>query len=141
MMEKPTNKYRGMGLKMTPQRIAILEYLEGNKNHPSADEVYKAVSKKFPTMSLATVYNTLESLKERGVLKELTMDPYKKRFDPQSEPHHHLICVDCLKIIDVHSKFRINLPEIECGGYDIIGNHIEFYGRCSNCKIRNKSQP
>jgi Fur family peroxide stress response transcriptional regulator len=127
-------KYRDSGLKLTPQRLAILEYLDGNKEHPSAEDVYKAVSRKFPTMSLATVYNTLMILKERGLVKELTMDPLRMRFDPQPTPHHHLICVDCRKIIDIHSRLRINLPEMEQEGFEIVGNHIEFYGRCPKCK-------
>jgi Fur family peroxide stress response transcriptional regulator len=135
-MEKGTQKYRHSGLKLTPQRLAILQYLENNKDHPSADDIYKAVSKKFPTMSLATVYNTLETLKQRGLVKELTMDPYKMRFDPQPSPHHHLICMDCRKIIDIHAKFKISLPRVEGVGFEIIGNHIEFYGRCPNCKNR-----
>ncbi len=129
-------KYRNSGLKLTPQRLAILEYLDGNKEHPSAEDVYKAVSKKFPTMSLATVYNTLMVLKQRGLIRELTMDPVKMRFDPQLTPHHHLICMDCRKIIDIHSRFRIHLPEGEREGFEIVGNHIEFYGRCSKCKNR-----
>jgi Fur family peroxide stress response transcriptional regulator len=127
-------KYRDSGLKLTPQRLAILEYLDGNKDHPSAEDVYKTVSKKFPTMSLATVYNTLMTLKQRGLVRELTMDPVKMRFDPQPTPHHHLICMDCRKIIDIHSRFKINLPEMEQKGFEIVGNHIEFYGRCSKCK-------
>jgi Fur family peroxide stress response transcriptional regulator len=127
-------KYRDSGLKLTPQRLAILEYLDGNKEHPSAEDVYKTVSKKFPTMSLATVYNTLMILKQRGLVRELTMDPVKMRFDPQPTPHHHLICVDCRKIIDIHTRFKINLPEMEPEGFEIVGNHIEFYGRCSKCK-------
>jgi Fur family peroxide stress response transcriptional regulator len=129
-------KYRESGLKLTPQRLAILEYLDGNKEHPSAEDIYKAVSKKFPTMSLATVYNTLMTLKQRGLVKELTMDPVKMRFDPQPAPHHHLICTDCRKIIDIHAKFKISLPEVEDKGFEIIGNHIEFYGRCSHCRKR-----
>jgi Fur family peroxide stress response transcriptional regulator len=127
-------KYRESGLKLTPQRLAILEYLDGNKEHPSAEDVYKAVSKKFPTMSLATVYNTLMTLKQRGLVKELTMDPLRMRFDPQPTPHHHLICVDCRKIIDIHTRLKINLPEMEQEGFEIVGNHIEFYGRCPKCK-------
>jgi Fur family peroxide stress response transcriptional regulator len=127
-------KYRGSGLKLTPQRLAILEYLDGNKEHPSAEDVYKAVSKKFPTMSLATVYNTLMTLKQRGLVRELTMDPLRMRFDPQPTPHHHLICVDCRKIIDIHTRLKINLPEMEQEGFEIVGNHIEFYGRCPKCK-------
>jgi Fur family peroxide stress response transcriptional regulator len=131
-------KYRDSGLKLTPQRLAILEYLDGNKEHPSAEDVYKAVSRKFPTMSLATVYNTLMILKERGLVKELTMDPLRMRFDPQPTPHHHLICVDCRKIIDIHSRLRINLPEMEQEGFEIVGNHIEFYGRCPKCKNKKR---
>jgi len=127
-------KYRDAGLKLTPQRLAILEFLDGNKEHPSAEDVYKAVSKKFPTMSLATVYNTLMTLKQRGLVKELTMDPLRMRFDPQPTPHHHLICVDCRKIIDIHTRLRVNLPEMEQEGFEIVGNHIEFYGRCPKCK-------
>jgi Fur family peroxide stress response transcriptional regulator len=127
-------KYRDAGLKLTPQRLAILKYLDGNKAHPSAEDVYKAVSRKFPTMSLATVYNTLMTLKQRGLVRELTMDPVKMRFDPQPTPHHHLICMDCRKIIDIHTKFKINLPQVESEGFEIVGNHIEFYGRCSKCK-------
>jgi len=127
-------KYRDAGLKLTPQRLAILEFLDGNKEHPSAEDVYKAVSKKFPTMSLATVYNTLMTLKQRGLVKELTMDPLRMRFDPQPTPHHHLICMDCRKIIDIHTRLRVNLPEMEQEGFEIFGNHIEFYGRCPKCK-------
>jgi Fur family peroxide stress response transcriptional regulator len=121
-------KYRDSGLKLTPQRLAILEYLDGNKEHPSAEDVYKAVSKKFPTMSLATVYNTLMTLKQRGLVRELTMDPVKMRFDPQPTPHHHLICMDCRKIIDIHRRFKINLAEMEQEGFEIVGNHIEGKG-------------
>jgi Fur family peroxide stress response transcriptional regulator len=127
-------KYRDAGLKLTPQRLAILEFLDGNKEHPSAEDVYKAVSRKFPTMSLATVYNTLMTLKQRGLVKELTMDPLRMRFDPQPTPHHHLICMDCRKIIDIHTRLRVNLPEMEQEGFEIVGNHIEFYGRCPKCK-------
>jgi Fur family peroxide stress response transcriptional regulator len=126
-------KYRQVGIKLTPQRLAILEHLEGNKTHPSAEEIYKAVSRKFPTMSFATVYNTLEKLKEKGIVAELNVDPYKKRFDPDTRPHHHLICMNCKKIIDIHSKFKLHLEEIESEGFKITGNHIEFYGLCSKC--------
>lgn len=126
--------HKGIGLKPTPQRMAILEYLDGNKGHPSADEIYRAVSKRFPTISLATVYNTLESLKKCGGLLEITIDPDKKRFDPNTEHHHHLICVSCKKIVDIHKDFRLRVPRKEIEGYKLIGNHIEFYGICPECK-------
>ncbi|MBT9168785.1 MAG: Peroxide operon regulator [Syntrophomonadaceae bacterium] len=65
-------KYKDIGLKLTPQRLAILDCLDGNKEHPSAEDIYKDVSKRFPTMSFATVYNTLEALRQRGGILELT---------------------------------------------------------------------
>ncbi len=120
--------------KLTPQRMAILKYLDGNKEHPSAEDIFKGVSKKFPTMSFATVYNTLEVLKKRGQIAELNFDPFKKRFDPNPEPHHHIICLGCQKILDVNKKFAIDPPQMEGGKFEIIGSHIEFYGFCSKCK-------
>ena len=127
-------QYRDLGLKLTPQRLAILEYLDGNITHPSAEDVYKAVSRKFPTMSFATVYNTLETLKQHGMLIELTSDPYKKRFDPGTEPHHHLICTECRRILDIHTSCRPVIPDKERAGFEITGSHIEFLGICPSCK-------
>lgn len=132
-------KYKNLGLKLTPQRLAILKFLEGNKEHPSADDIYKAISKQFPTMSLATVYNTLESLRRHGQIMELNFDPFKKRFDPNPKPHHHVICIRCQKIVDVQNEFSLKIPEIESEEFEILGNHIEFYGICSKCKDKKSN--
>ena len=137
MMMKNYNKYRKSGIKLTPQRLAILDYLEGNKNHPSADEIYKTVKKAFPTMSFATVYTTLEMLRQRGMLAELTIDPAKKRFDPNTERHHHLICSGCRKVVDIHGAFCLDLPAGVADGFEVTGNHIEFYGICPACGTKN----
>ncbi|MBI4653463.1 MAG: transcriptional repressor [Nitrospirae bacterium] len=127
-------KYKQFGFKLTPQRLAILNYFNGNKEHPSADDIYRAVSKSFPTMSFATVYNTLEALRNKGNVLELTIDPNKKRYDPNTMPHHHLICVKCKRIIDIHKEFSVSVSEDMTQGFDLIGNHIEFYGVCPKCK-------
>jgi Fur family peroxide stress response transcriptional regulator len=132
-------KYRDLGLTLTPQRIAILDFLEGNLSHPSAEDVYRAVRRKFPTMSFATVYNTLETLKGRGMVQELTGDPGKKRFDPNPRPHHHLICTRCRRIEDVHVEFRLPVAERDRAGFTITGNHIEFYGTCPACTRQHTS--
>ncbi len=129
-------KYKKIGLKLTPQRIAILDCLEGNRNHPSAEEVYREVSRRFPTMSFATVYNTLEALRQRGSILELTIDPDKKRFDPNTESHHHLICTRCKRIEDVHARFDLAVPGAYRNGYQLTGNHVEFYGICPSCRDR-----
>lgn len=127
-------KYRQLNIKLTPQRLAILRYLEGNKEHPSAERIYKSVLKEFPTMSFATVYNTLEALKNIGNVQELKIDSSKKRYDPDMSSHHHLICKRCKAIVDIHKDFEINLPDELTGGFDVLGNNIEFYGMCEKCK-------
>ena len=123
--------YLHFGLKLTPQRIAILDYLEGNKKHPSAEDVYKAVSKRFPTMVLATVYNTLSALERRGQLLKLTIGPGKARYDPNTFPHHHLICNRCKTIVDVDTRYRLALPDTD---FEVTGSHTEFYGICPKCR-------
>ena len=128
MMQVPARDMR-----MTPQRMAVIAYLEGNTTHPSAMDVFEFVSRKFPTMSFATVYSTLQTLKDKGRLLELTLDPHKKRFDPNVAPHHHLICVVCKKIVDVMRTFDLSLSDEERCGFRLIGNHADFYGVCPTC--------
>jgi Fur family peroxide stress response transcriptional regulator len=140
MKRTQIEKMRDRGFKLTPQRLAILEFLDGNVDHPSAEDIYLDVSKKFPTMSFATVYNTLETLRKQGEVVELTVDPNKKRFDPNTLPHHHLICTICNTVLDIRVDYRLDLPESERGGYEITGNHIEFYGICPLCRKRDKAE-
>jgi Fur family peroxide stress response transcriptional regulator len=127
-------KYKELGLKLTPQRLSILSYLEGNEDHPTAEEIYKKVSKRFPTMSFATVYNTLETLKRQGMIKEVMIEHGKKHFDPNIEHHHHLICSKCKRIADIHADFDLAVPEKDIQGFKIIGSHVEFYGICPQCR-------
>lgn len=127
-------RYKDIGLKLTPQRLAVLDYLEGNTSHPSAEDIYRVLLDKFPTMSLATVYNTLDTLRLRGHIRELSIDPEKKRFDPNTKPHNHLICVRCKKVADVNRTFDLGLAGDGASGFEVQGHHIEFYGICFSCK-------
>jgi Fur family transcriptional regulator, peroxide stress response regulator len=124
----------------TPQRLAIMKFLNGHISHPSAEDVYAAVKKQFPTLSLATVYNTLETLRERGEIVELGSDPAKRRFDTAAEPHHHLICVRCKKIVDIPGKFSPVLMAKEKMGYQVIRSQVDFHGLCPHCQSRNKAR-
>lgn len=126
--------------KRTPQRLAILDYLEGNKAHPSADQIYRAVSRKYRSMSFATVYNTLNTLVEVGAVRELTIDPDRKRYDPELSAHNHLICVDCKCIVDVAGDITIDLPRGMTRDFTITGSHVEFYGHCFSCKAKKKKK-
>jgi Fur family peroxide stress response transcriptional regulator len=125
--------YRDIGIKLTPQRIAILDYLDGNEQHPSADDIYQAVSRNFPTMSFSTVYTTLAALKEKGVLVELTLDPGKKRYDPDTENHSHMICVSCRRIVDISGEHRLDLAESAKHDFSVIRSYIEVHGLCPEC--------
>ena len=128
------NKYRDIGFKLTPQRLAILDYLEGNLQHPSADDVYQEVLKKFPTISFATVYTTLAALKQRGKLLEITSDPGKKRYDPDTKNHCHLLCERCGRIFDISAEYTIVLPEQVKQSFFITKSNLEFQGVCPECR-------
>jgi Fur family peroxide stress response transcriptional regulator len=133
-------KFRHLGIKLTPQRLAVLHYLEGNKDHPSAEDIYRVLLKRFPTMSLATVYNALSTLKEKGCVLELAVDPERKRYDPDTRHHDHLICKSCRRIADAPDAIKIDLPESAKQGFTIVESHVEYYGICFKCKTR-KDKP
>jgi Fur family peroxide stress response transcriptional regulator len=125
--------HRDKKYKLTPQRQAILQCLEGNKDHPSAVDIYRKVKRRFPTMSFATVYNNLEILLEKGSIRSLTIDPERKRYDPDITCHHHIICQECKRIVDVYADLQVSIPEDQKDDYDVTGSHIEFYGLCPEC--------
>jgi Fur family transcriptional regulator, peroxide stress response regulator len=127
------------GFKRTPQRLAIMAYLEGNTSHPSAEEIFHAVVGNDRTLSFATVYNTLKTLSKAGALRELTIDPSRKRYDPNTGAHNHIICVDCQKVVDVPEEISIDLPKDVAQNFSILGNHVEFYGICPKCRKAQKS--
>ncbi len=136
MMPDNLKRYRKIGFKLTPQRLAVLEYLEGNNSHPSAENIFKETKKRLPTISFATVYNILEALQKKSFLRELTIDPKRKRFDPDISSHHHLICQKCSKVVDIHEQYDIRVPDELRESFEITGSHIAFYGYCSDCKKR-----
>ena len=135
-MEKIITKYKDMGLRLTPQRIAILKYLDGNTSHPTADNIYRDVKQTYPTLSFATVYNTLQTLREHGEVMEVTIDPIRKHYDPNTSPHHHVICISCNDLWDVFVDYSdvLKLPSNVARGMKTVGVHVDFYGLCKNCQ-------
>jgi Fur family transcriptional regulator, peroxide stress response regulator len=121
------------GVKVTPQRVAIIDFLEKNKIHPTADEIYENVSKTFPSISLATIYNTLEKLEEIGAITKIKIsDENKVNYEAILEPHHHFYCRKCKKIFDIDIKCSFSiLKEVE--GNKIEEIHGYFKGICKNC--------
>ncbi len=99
------------GFKVTPQRLAILRYLKENRVHPTAEKIYSEITKEYPAISLTTVYKTLASFVEAGMVKELDIDPHKMRFDICTEDHNHFHCRVCDNVYDV-----------DCDGSTITGD-------------------
>src|SRR5690625_5828704 len=101
-LQEAMDTLKESGVRITPQRHAVLEYLLNSMVHPTADEIYKALEGKFPNMSVATVYNNLRVLRENGLVRELTYGDSSSRFDCNTEEHYHIICNSCGKIVDFH---------------------------------------
>ena len=85
-------------LKLTPQRLAVYQYLKGTLEHPSAETIYKALQPNYPTVSLATVYKTLKTLVEIGLVQELNVGEGNFRYDANYHEHAHVQCVNCGKV-------------------------------------------
>lgn len=120
--------------KWTPQRLAILKYLDGNREHPSAEDIYEALCKDYPTMSIATVYNVLEFLKKSGRVKEITVDQEKRRFDPDLSLHHHAICVKCKRVFDIFTDIEIPKLENQISDFQILDAQLTFQVLCPKCR-------
>lgn len=101
-LKEALDTLKDTGVRITPQRHAILEYLVDSMAHPTADDIYKALEGKFPNMSVATVYNNLRVFREAGLVKELTYGDASSRFDFVTSDHYHAICESCGKIVDFH---------------------------------------
>src|SRR4030042_1757271 len=121
------------GILLTIQRSAILEFLQGNTHHPTADEIYQSLRGMYPALSRATVYNTLDLFKQHGLVHEVTIERNKAHYDYNTEPHHHFLCRHCGGIYDV----GVEGVSLERGGW-LDGHKIEearlyLSGICSAC--------
>src|SRR5215471_14936160 len=92
---------RAAGLKLTPQRLAIVRELAADPTHPTAQELFDRLRPALPTMSFATVYNTLDALASAGLCEALSLAPGASRFDPNMDAHHHAVCDACGLVRDV----------------------------------------
>jgi Fur family peroxide stress response transcriptional regulator len=101
---KMIERLRRAGLKLTPQRLAIVRELADDLTHPTAQELFERLKASMPTMSFATVYNTLDALAASGLCAARTLAPGATRFDPNTEPHHHAVCDECGAIFDLPAE-------------------------------------
>jgi Fur family transcriptional regulator, peroxide stress response regulator len=136
-LETMIQKMREKGLRITPQRIAILRVLSKSKGHPSVESIYEQVKINFPTTSVATVYKNVSMLKELGEVLELSFGSESSRYDGNKpDPHPHLICTRCKKIIDpdLDSLKDVSRELVSETGFRITSHRLDFFGICPECQ-------
>ena len=138
-MKNIAQTLRAKGLKVTPQRIAIYTMLVHTDEHPNAEIIYKALQPTNPTMSLATVYKTLDFFKVTGLIQELNVGEASSRYDAFVECHPHVVCTSCGRVFDLKLDGLSNIREkiAHLTDFQLETEQLIFYGKCPDC-IRNK---
>src|SRR6185437_4142380 len=128
---------RATGLKLTPQRLAIVRELAADPTHPTAQELFERLRPELPSMSFATVYNTLDSLASAGLCAALSLSPGPARFDPNMRPHDHAVCDRCGQVRDVPCEAggEIHVGEASGApsGFDLRTVERVYRGLCEDC--------
>jgi len=129
-------KLREKGLKLTSQRLAIIEVLaDKTPFHPSADLIYRQARKKVKSLSLSTVYSALNELSKHGIIKMLEFDRMENRYEANMTEHINLICKGCKKIMDYKPPFIIDTDEItKRSSFQVTDSRFEYYGYCQECR-------
>ena len=140
---------RELNLSVTYQRLSIYKALLQLPDHPSPDEIYKVVRKAYPSISLATIYKTLERLDRVGIIGKASPLHETVRFDPRVDHHHHVVCVDCKKVEDIdagalraalpRTAEAMGLPEHIRREYEITDYQITFKGLCKACRKKPRA--
>lgn len=135
-MDHIASIFKEKKLKLTPQRLAVYNYLINTTSHPSADVIYTDIHIQYPTMSLATVYKALKTLVDVGLIQEINVGEGNFRYDGNASPHPHLQCLGCGRVDDFKNLALDNLNSLasEHTDYQIISNKVYFYGYCANCQ-------
>jgi len=126
---------RDHGLQVTYQRLAIYQALYHGAEHPSAEVIYQQVRKRFPMISLGTVYKTLERFYNVGLVQKVSPMTEVARYEATTEPHHHMICLKCHAIQDISDPLlngKISLPDDS--GFHVLRHQVLVHGYCSECR-------
>jgi Fur family peroxide stress response transcriptional regulator len=127
--------HRESGLPVTTQRRAVFEAILDRTDHPAVEQLYRAVRGQLPQISRMTVHRILGTFVSLGLVAKTCHPGSAARFDPKLRQHHHLVCLDCGRIIDVEDP-RLNhipWPRVNPRGFQIEDYHVHFWGRCAHC--------
>lgn len=130
--EKAVEALKSAGLKITKPRLWIVEYLDGNVNHPTAIDIFQDVRKDDKDFSFATVYNTLDVLVKQGVVKQIKTDEKSCRFDPNTNLHGHFYCKKCGRLFDIELIQNKIIDDTSTFG-KVEDYEIKLFGICNNC--------
>jgi Fur family peroxide stress response transcriptional regulator len=125
--------------RLTPQRVELVRLIASSEGHPSAAQLYGRVRPQFPTMSQATVYKTLALLKDMGQVLEIDLHGDSHYDGNQPQPHPHLICVNCNKIIDAEAHLdQQSIMALEkASGFKVLRSQISLFGLCPDCQVES----
>lgn len=132
-----TEKLHQRGYRMTPQRLALIRLIAASEGHPNAANLFASVKVQYPTMSLATVYKTLDLLKDLNEVIEINLDEVSHYDGNKPYSHPHIICTNCRKIIDGDMEEDMSrlVREVELSmKFKVQRHQLNFYGLCSECQ-------
>ncbi len=123
-------------IKFTPQRLAIYKELSRSKDHPSTDQIFQRIRKRFPNISFDTVNRTVLTFADIGVIRVVEGSGGGRCFDPNMDSHHHLQCIKCYKIIDFYNKTYddLKLPKALPKNFQVLSKKVVLEGLCEKCK-------
>ena len=139
-LKEVVGQLRKKGVRITPQRVAMLEFLASVHTHPTAEEIFKALTKEDPQVSVATVYNNLNLFIKEGVVKELTYGDSASRYDFDLGQHYHAVCDVCGKVVDLYYPVLEDVEKAaeQLTGFKVRGHRMEVYGVCPECQKKKK---
>ncbi|HUU30338.1 MAG TPA: Fur family transcriptional regulator [archaeon] len=134
------NTTKAANLKLTHQRLEIFREIAVSDEHPDVDTIFKRVRKRVPTISHDTVYRTFTFLEKRGLLSKVSLFSDRARFDPNPEPHHHVVCIKCGSVKDIYYNLPVSfkIPEDIQNWGKINTVYIELRGICRKCRPENE---
>ena len=126
---------RSLGLKITHQRLEIYRELATSDEHPSAEALFRRLRKRIPSLSLDTVYRTLTTLEQHGLIARTPVWDVRNRFDANMALHHHLVCTQCGRVEDFYwPSFDRSQPPKEASGWgELTRKQVEIRGVCKEC--------
>lgn len=130
------SKLGEQGYRLTPQRMMVLSAIENSNDHISAEEIYAQVVAKYPHVNISTVYRTLELLNRLGLVTETDLGGGRVRYHPAGKGHHHhLVCQECGKVIDLDETVLYPLKKVLLREYKFSADlrHLGIFGRCADC--------